>query len=79
MPLQPYLEDIAGQVLGAMASIEAKYPDWEFGATSITVRAVLKPVKEGNKTTVYADIDEGSNVQVSEIPLHLRRKDARDE
>lgn len=76
MPLQSYLEDITGQVLSAIASVEKRHEGWEFGATSITVRVVLKPVKEGGKTMVYADIDEGPNVQVSEIPLLIRRKDA---
>jgi hypothetical protein len=73
-PLKEYLTAILEGVLGAMEAVEKAHPGWEVGATTINVKAALRPDGgNGQKVTVWADMDVSHSELVSEIPISLRR------
>lgn len=73
MPLGAYIEDIATQVIKALERVEASNPGWTTGSVEILAGGVLKPVREGEKTVVYVDIDEPEKFPRSEIPIKIAR------
>lgn len=74
-PLDLYVQAIADSLIGAFDAIEKRHPEWEVGAFTLSVKAVLRPETLPDKTVrIWADIDEGSAAQVSEIPIPVRRK-----
>lgn len=74
MPLREFVESVAGQLLIALESVEARHPSWEVGALTVVAKGALKPVTQGGATAVWIDVDEPAHTAISEIPIPLRRR-----
>ena len=70
LPLEKFVETVADQWLTAVQTVEAKHPDWQIGAATLTARVAF--VLEKGK--VLIDLDEPERL-LTELPIPLRRKD----
>jgi hypothetical protein len=73
LPLKDFIESVADQFLSAIEAVEARHPEWECGAATLTARVALKPVQQNGETVIYADVDEPDRL-LSEVPIPLRRR-----
>jgi len=74
MRLADYAGNILEQLAATVAAFEAAHPDWRVVQTTVTPRAVLKPMRVGSVTEVWVDLDEPDRYPVTDIPLTIVRR-----
>lgn len=75
-PYGEFLGRVVDETLTAFAEAEKRNPGWTVGATTITIRGVLKPMPvpgKPDKWQLMWDVDEPAHVAVTEVPVPIRR------
>ena len=75
IPLQRFVETVAGEWLSAVEAVEQQHPGWEVGASEIVARVafVLEKKPGGGESVLLLDLDEPSRL-LSELRIPIRRK-----